>query len=232
MTHTVTTPSRTRSLSTILTLLLLGSSPSFDAAAAEPGAGRISTESAVTLTLADLGQGGYRVTGEFDVPARQSLAWAVLSDYDRIGDFVSSVRKSVILERGPDHVLLEQEGSGKVFIFSKRVHVVLHVTEEDKQAIVFHDVSGRDFSRYDGRWDVTRTNDNATHVSYVLNATLKSRKPGFLVRGSMQESARGLLEQVRAEIVRRTPARPLPPSAAGWVRESNRVTDGPSTSPR
>jgi hypothetical protein len=115
---------------------------------------------------------------------------------------VSSVRKSVVLERGSDYVLLEQEGSGKVFVFSKRIHVVLRITEVDQQSIVFHDVSGRDFTSYEGRWDISETG-GLTHVSYQLDATLRSKKPGFLVRGSMQGSARELLEQVRAEIVRR-----------------------------
>jgi hypothetical protein len=202
MTRTATTFPPTLGL--LLGLMLLGSSPC-TAAAAPEGGRRAPVEKPVAMTIADLGQGGYSVRGDFGVEAPPCLVWAVLSDYGRIGEFVSSVRRSVIIERGPDHVVVEQEGSGKVFVFSKRVHVTLHVTEEPPHAIAFRDVSGRDFSAYDGRWEISEQG-GATHVSYVLNATLRSRKPGFLVRGGMEGSARELLEQVRTEILRRAAA--------------------------
>jgi hypothetical protein len=204
MTCTATTSKPMRSIDVILGLLLLGTSPCLTAAAPD-GAGLTVSKDAVSMTILDIGQGGYSVRGEFDVAAPQALAWAVLSDYGRIGDFVSSVRKSIVLESGPAYALVEQEGSGRVLIFSKRVHVVLHVTEENQRTIVFRDVSGKDFSAYDGQWDI-RYECGVTHVSYLLNATLRSRKPGFLVRGSMQSSARELLEQVRAEMMRRATA--------------------------
>jgi hypothetical protein len=202
MTRTATTFHPTH-LGAIFGLMVLGSSPCATAAAPEGG-----RRAPVTMTIADLGQGGYNVSGMFDVEAPSSLAWAVLSDYERIGDFVSSVRRSSVLERGPDYAVVEQEGSGKVFVFSKRVRVTLRVTEKPPRTIAFRDVSGMDFSAYDGQWDISEK-DGVTHVGYMLNATLRSRKPAFLVRGGMQGSARELLEQVRTEILRRAATRDL-----------------------
>src|SRR5581483_933228 len=125
MTPTATTSSLLRSIHMALGVLLLSSSPHVAAAASEAGGGRPEVDRPVTMSITDLGNGGYTVRGAFDVDAPPSLVWAVLSDYARIGDFVSSVRKSIVLERHPDYAIIEQEGSGKVFIFSKQVHVVL-----------------------------------------------------------------------------------------------------------
>ena len=77
--------------------------------------------------------GVYVVEGAFDVTAPRSMAWDVLTDYDGIDNFVSSMQRSVVRERHPDHVIVEQDGVGKLFVFSKRIHVVLEVREVDQR---------------------------------------------------------------------------------------------------
>jgi hypothetical protein len=177
-----------------LALMLLAAIPGTAAAGAVPGP--------VSVSIVDAADGGYEVRGAFDVAASPEVAWSVLTDYERIGEFVKSIRKSVVVERVPDHILLEQEGVGKVLIFSKRAHVVLWVTEQDGRRIQFRDTGGRDFTVYHGGWQID-TRDDVVHVSYSLTATLKSRRPAFLARTGFQDGARKLLSEVRAEIGRR-----------------------------
>jgi carbon monoxide dehydrogenase subunit G len=157
----------------------------------------------VSIAIHDQPDDGYRVEGAFDVSAPVEVAWAVLTDYERLGQFIKSVKKSIVLERTPDRIVLEQDGVAKLLVFSRRAHVVLWVTEEAPRMIQFRDVCGRDFKSYEGRWEL-EPRAGGVHVSYSMKATLKSKNPAFLVRSGMQKSVRALLEQVRAEIIRRS----------------------------
>lgn len=146
-------------------------------------------------------EGGiYEVHGAFEIEALRQTAWAVLTDYEGIDDFVSSVLRSVVRERHPDHVILEQEGVGRVFIFSKRIHVVLEVREESERSIVFHDVCGRSFEVYSGRWETEEVEKGLLRVTYELRAKPAFKKPNFLMKKTLRENAAKLLNEVRDEI--------------------------------
>jgi len=189
-----------------LALFLLVSLATPSAAPAAPGVAPVS------VSIKEV-EGLYAVSGSFEVRAGVDTVWSVLTDYDGIQEFVKSVKKSVVIEREPDHVLLEQVGVGKVLFFSKHAQVVLRVTEQAHHSIRFRDVGGKDFKSYDGGWDLDRTGDSV-RVSYFLNAELKARRPAFLVRGAMNNTARHLLEEVRAEIDRRSAASRV----SSWTR--------------
>ena len=67
------------------------------------------------------------VEAAFDVNVPTPLAWEVLTDYEGIGRFVSSIRQSTIKKREVGRVLLEQHGVGRAWIVSLPMHVVLDV---------------------------------------------------------------------------------------------------------
>jgi hypothetical protein len=67
----------------------------------------------------------YIVTAQFDVNADPETAWQVLTDYEGIARFVSSIRDSTIKAREPGRVLLEQRGVGRAWIVSLPMHVIL-----------------------------------------------------------------------------------------------------------
>ena len=75
----------------------------------------------------------YVVDAAFDVNVPASLAWEVLTDYEGIGRFVSSIRQSTIQRREAGRVLLEQHGVGRAWIISLPMHVVLDVREHDQR---------------------------------------------------------------------------------------------------
>src|ERR1043166_4938894 len=95
----------------------------------------------VTMALEDLGHGTYRLEGHMRVPGPPYDAWRVLTDYEHISKFVTSLRKSSIKESTTDRLILEQEALGKEFVFSKRIRVMLQVTEIPYKRILFEDVS-------------------------------------------------------------------------------------------
>jgi len=149
--------------------------------------------------------GAYEVQGQFVVLASTGAVWSVLSDYEGIPTFVSSMRSSRVTGSRNDGVtLVEQVAVGGVFFVSKSARVTLEVRRKPER-MDFSDVALADFRAYDGSWE-TQEAAGGSLVSYHLRAAPRFPAPGFLMRGIMRRGARDLLEQVRAEILRRARA--------------------------
>jgi carbon monoxide dehydrogenase subunit G len=146
--------------------------------------------------------GAYEVQGQFSVMASTAEVWKVLTDYEEIPAFVSSMRSSRVTEsRGDGVTMVEQVATGEVFFITKSARVTLEVRRTTDR-MDFTDVSLADFRAYDGFWQAQEAAGGSL-VSYHLRAAPRFPAPGFLMRGLMRREARDLLDQVRAEIQRR-----------------------------
>lgn len=156
----------------------------------------------LTLDVKRAPDHGWEVEGAFVVEASTGAVWSVLTDYDRIGGFVTAMRKSRLVESRVDGTaVVEQEAVGGAFIFSRTVRVTLEVRRGDGR-LDFKDVERRDFWDYSGSWAVEPAGAGS-RVVYRLSATPDFIAPGFLMRSGMRKGAKELLAQVRAEILRR-----------------------------
>lgn len=156
----------------------------------------------VSVTSGDAGV--YRVEGSFRVETPVLVAWAVLTDYDKLSSFVSSMRSSVS-SRGPSgRLLVIQEAVGRAGPFKRTLNVVLDVSEEPPARIAFQDVSGGSFHSYVGAWTIHPEAGGGIRVTYVLDARPRSA-PRLFGRSILASNARALLEEVRLEMVRRSP---------------------------
>lgn len=154
------------------------------------------------LSMEEPSRGVYSLEGFFSVDASSATAWSVLTDYDGIAGFVSSMRRSRVLERRADGVLVEQEAYGRIFLFSRRVRVLLRVRERPLEEIAFEDISREDFDFYAGSWSIEGAGPSL-RVLYRLEAKRRFAAPEFIARGMFRRNAQALLDQVRAEILRR-----------------------------
>jgi carbon monoxide dehydrogenase subunit G len=160
------------------------------------------TAAAAAPKVSVLGRdGAYRVEGSFRVEAPRPVAWAVLTDYDNLSSFVSSMRSSVSYRDESGRRLVVQEAVGRAGPFSRTLRVALEVTEEAQGRIAFRDVCGGSFVSYEGAWTIDES-DGGVLVTYVLDARPRSSPPLF-GRSILASNARGLLEQVRREMQRR-----------------------------
>jgi hypothetical protein len=168
------------------------------AAAQEPiFAGSLSQ---VVVSFADLGDSTLQLEGRFMTAASSATAWSVLTDYDHIPAFVSSMRSSRVKARGDGYLLVEQQSVARMLWFQHKLDVLLKVREEPPHRIVFDDVSKASFERYEGSWTLQET-PAGREVIYRL--TVKGGLIGLVARSRSQNMVRELLEQVRAEIGRR-----------------------------
>lgn len=151
-------------------------------------------------------EGVYFLEGRFFVKAPLQAAWEVLVDYDHIGEFVSSIRKSVVKERRGDYLLLEQAARASFFfLFSKNIYVLLKVREEPYRRIDFEDISHKDFAFYKGSWAI-KENDKGLEIFYATQASPRFNSPSFIAKRGFVKSAKSLLSEVRLEIFRRNKA--------------------------
>lgn len=166
------------------------------------GAAALSANTPVSVDVERSTDKAYMVDAAFDVNAPATIVWEVLTDYEGIGRFVSSIRHSTIKQRSGGRVLLEQHGVGRAWIVSLPMHVVLDVREQDQRMLAFRDVCGKSFTTYEGAWEIT-TIGSVTRVSYRLKADPNGRQPALLARSAIGSSVRKLLDEVRDEILAR-----------------------------
>jgi carbon monoxide dehydrogenase subunit G len=149
--------------------------------------------------------GTYTVAARFHVPQLPEVVREVLTDYPSIPRFMPGVRTSKVLERDGGHARVEQEAVSKFMMFSKRVHLLLHV-EEGAEAIRFRDTGNRSFVHYEGAWTITRQGIQ-TVVAYELIARPAFSVPSLILRKLLDRDARLMIERLRGEIQARAASR-------------------------
>ena len=110
---------RFHGMSRVALAMVMALVPAGAHAAADPAHESGHTPSAIDLGRNTLGRqrerreaapAGSRSSGHFRVHAAPAVAWSVLTNYDSIQNFVSSVRESRITERGDGYIL---RGAGR-----------------------------------------------------------------------------------------------------------------------
>jgi Polyketide cyclase / dehydrase and lipid transport len=183
----------------LLASLLLASLPAAAPAAAGGRPVPPDSRSPVVVSLAGSPDGTLRLEGRFTAQASGATAWSVLTDYDHIQDFVSSMRTSRVRCRGDGFLLVEQESVGRALFFQRTLRLLLKVREEPRRSITFEDVSRASFERYEGSWSLRET-PGGVDVTYRLATRGGSMTPGFVMRGASRRMVEELLGQVRAEM--------------------------------
>lgn len=149
--------------------------------------------------------GVYRVAARFVVPQHASVAFEVLTDYEQIPRFMPAVKTSIVRERFPAGLIVEQEAVARVMMFSKRIHLRLEV-HADGDTVRFRDCSGLSVSRYEGAWELA-LGDRATVVTYELTARPSLDVPGFLLQRLMKRDATRMIARPQTEIAARAATR-------------------------
>ncbi len=178
----------------VLLLAVLGRGEGVGRSVATPPSGDV----AVTLTQRNV----YEVEGGFQVPVPRSVAWAVLTDYEHIGDFVPAVKRSWVAEEKDGEALVGQDLAGGWLFFSCRVVLRLEVREAPPEKIHFKELSEKDFVSYAGGWTLEEI-PGGTSVVYRLRAEPKFHVPGFMLRSVLKGGAQDLLRGVQREMIRR-----------------------------
>jgi len=164
------------------------------AASAEP----VGKPGGVSVTLTESGGGTRFLEGRFRVNASLDRARDVLSDYENLPKFVSSMRSSRVLRREGRMTLVEQIMTGRAGPFRKKIIVNLEIYESPT-SISFRDVLGHSFRYYEGSWGLLDYGDEV-EVIYELRVQPAFSAPRFMADGAFRRSVADLLSQVRDQI--------------------------------
>ncbi len=138
------------------------------------------------------------------VRATPQQAWRVLTDYERLPEFVPHLRVSTILSRNGHEVLLEQETqTGFVFI-SQTIRMQLKVTERPQSGILVRMVSG-DLRSYQAEWELTPAIEEGaegTRVSYKGSMEPDFFLPPLVGESLVRKDVDQMVEAVMREIER------------------------------
>jgi carbon monoxide dehydrogenase subunit G len=151
-------------------------------------------------------RGVYSVSARFHVVEPPAVALAVLTDYENIPRFLPDVTSSVVRERSERRAVVEQEAVSRMMMFSKKVHLMLEITE-DADAIRFRDRCGRSFAQYEGAWRVT-ARGTGSDITYELTAKPSFDVPEFILKRLLKRDSTRTIERLAAEIAARA-TRPL-----------------------
>ena len=155
-----------------------------------------SLQSQIRVSVAESKSGSFQVQASFFVTADRQRVWELLTDYDEIDHYVSSIQASDLVERGDEQILVKQAGRLKWLMFQQDMAVLLRVTEVPNESISFEDLSGDSFSLYAGSWQL-ETRANGTLVKYQIESKPKFFVPPFISRTLFANQVREMLEQLR-----------------------------------
>lgn len=136
------------------------------------------------------------------VAATPQLAWKVLTDYERLPQFVPELVRSKVVKRDGNQVLLEQESRAGFLFFSYNLHMTVRVTEQPYSAIAIALVSGG-MKQYDARWELEPTQEDdrsGTHIHYSARMEPEFYIPPLIGQPFVQASVQRTVEAVVREI--------------------------------
>lgn len=134
-----------------LLLLMLGTgAPLAMAQAPKPDLPKL--EVAVNRVDSD-GQHLYEIDATGTVAAPLPRVWRILTNYERMTEFVPDLESSKVLSRNGNDVMLEQFGVARLLFMTRPIHLIVRVNEQPMSAIDISLVSG-DMKQYAARWEL------------------------------------------------------------------------------
>lgn len=142
----------------------------------------------------------FAVRARATVAAPVALVWQVLTDYEKLPQFIPGIASSTVLLRSADRALLEQHGEARFLIFSLPIEVRYEVLESPPHWIASRAVGGN-LRRMSGRYDL---NPNAARPGVQLHYTgeiepdfeLPPLVGGFALRSMVKEQFTAMVEEI------------------------------------
>jgi ribosome-associated toxin RatA of RatAB toxin-antitoxin module len=145
---------------------------------------------------------------EVTIPAAIERVWAVLTDYDRLDDFVPSLEDSRILKRESDHLLLYQRGRIWFPFYRRKPQVVFRVEETPPGLVQFKAIQG-EFLIHQGSW-MLKVAQGGTEIRYEAVV-----EPDFWIpQWVLYELERQTMKQTIRAVIRRCLEEELTPGSS------------------
>jgi carbon monoxide dehydrogenase subunit G len=142
-----------------------------------------------------------KITATTSVAVAPHLAWKVLTDYDRLADFVPDMHSSRVVSGPGGPLKVEQKGETDFLGWSFPIEVVLELQEDPERVIAFKSVSGNVRSM-EGVWRVVESDDGVT-VQYSATMETGFWIPPLIGPAMIENDVRRKVDAVAREMTRR-----------------------------
>lgn len=149
------------------------------------------------------------VTAKMTANAGIARSWKVLTDYDRLAEFVPNLSSSQVLSSEGNERVVTQNGFARFLFIRQNIDLVLHVTEQPMEAIDIRLVSGN-MREYQARWELQAMSpmrqpgdDGRTRISYAGIIAPGFYVPTLFGATLMKSDLRNMLNAVKAEMEKR-----------------------------
>jgi len=150
------------------------------------------------------GQSFFEVEAAGIARATLQQAWNVLTDYERLDEFVPDLVSSKILSRDTNEAIIEQKSQTAVLFFVHTVRMVVRIEEQPYSILRVERLSG-DMRHYRARWEL----EPAVQAEGTRIALLGAMEPDFPLPpivgdAIIQANVKNMVEAVIREIERRS----------------------------
>ena len=142
----------------------------------------------------------YAVNASGEVAAAPAAVWRILTDYDRMDEFVPDLRSAKVLSRSGDEATIEQVGVARLLFFRRDIRLVVHAREQPISQIDISLVDG-DMRVYRCTWRLVPVpGTGGTRVLYSGEMAPKFYVPGMLganlIRSDVEKMMAAVLQRL------------------------------------
>jgi ribosome-associated toxin RatA of RatAB toxin-antitoxin module len=152
------------------------------------------------------GEAVFEVNASSFVRATPQHAWRVLTDYDRLAEFVPDLVSSKVVSRTQHEAIVEQRSQAGFLFVSQSIRMVVRITEQPFSKIDVAQVSG-DMRHYAAHWELAPfAKDGVDGTRITFSGTMEPDffVPPLLGTPIVQGNVRKMVEAVASEIERRS----------------------------
>ena len=145
-------------------------------------------------------QNVFEVASSGTVKAPPEVVWKILTDYERMPEFVPDLQRSRLLSRIGNTAVIEQYGEARFLFFKRSIHLIVSVLEQPISVIEIGLVSG-DMKVYNCRWELVPIPETGgTRILYTGKLVPKFYVPGMLganiIRSDIEKMMAAVLERL------------------------------------
>jgi len=143
----------------------------------------------------------FEIEGRAELRVARELVWQVVTDYERLPEFIPGLLASQVLSRTRDSLVLAQRGELRFLFFTFPIEVKLQVEEQPFGSVVSKAIGGN-VRAMRGRYDLVTTTAG-TEFIYHGSISADLGLPAFIVEPLVRAHAQAQFSAMVREILRR-----------------------------
>jgi ribosome-associated toxin RatA of RatAB toxin-antitoxin module len=149
----------------------------------------------------------YEVDATGAVNASLPKVWRILTNYERMTEFVPDMESCKVLSRNGNEVIIEQFGVARFLFMARTIHLIVRAVEQPMSSIDITLISG-DMKHYESRWELVPIPETGgTKIIYHGKLMPNFYVPGLLGAKMIRSDIERMMGAVLARLDRRDDAR-------------------------